>query len=541
MPAAYDRTSQNLIYCSRAGIPRIANLALPQAGPDASAALQALCNLNAPGGPLAGLGLEIVIDLPILHNQTLLYPNTIITGMGGMQQDATHPPAAGSWMKQIPASGPGSTNQFLFTNADWSSPSSYQGSNGGTVGNVLDYNIKIRELAINGQGVVDNGGVFVTGTTNANISGGGIVACIAFFGVQNPIIDEVYIYDPTCYGIWQSNVFRGKYNRNSIVVPSILTTPTTAKPGTAGIQFNGPAAGCEVRDTTVATGDDGIALNAIDGSGDTMNRGPISNFLVDGINCINCQNMVRLMVGSSGAGTSSMDDITIRNARGTATNLVIAYTYPGSSGGVKSGIKFSDWKVRPTVGTYPYTTIGGILLGGTWVDLVIENVDQLNFTSGQTTGMIACNIYGETTSDFTCQSLTIKDWTIVEGAGEITPMAAPLTIVTGANINTLKLEGFTWLRTSGTAVPAVLISGGTVANLILDGPNIDNVQNLVQVTGGTVNSITSSDLTHTNASGNASFDLSVAVGQFTASGSNTAALLSGTAPTSKQTDGTQRS
>ncbi len=82
MSGIYDRSSTRIIYASRAGVPAISSLSSPQSGPDGTAALQALCNLNGNGGSLAGQSIEIVIDLPVLCNQVTLNCFTTIRGLG---------------------------------------------------------------------------------------------------------------------------------------------------------------------------------------------------------------------------------------------------------------------------------------------------------------------------------------------------------------------------------------------------------------------------------------------------------------------------
>ena len=86
--------SLQVVYASRAGVPAIASLASPLAGPDATAALQAILNL-ARSAPL-----ELVIDQPCLAGNLSVYSGTMIRGVAPVSFVSTTP-AVGLWQRTI--------------------------------------------------------------------------------------------------------------------------------------------------------------------------------------------------------------------------------------------------------------------------------------------------------------------------------------------------------------------------------------------------------------------------------------------------------
>lgn len=541
-----DRTSRRVIYASRAGVPAIASLSSPQSGPDGTAALQAIFNLNGTGGAYSGQALEVVIDIPVLCANVSLNSYTTLRGIGSYYGYTGTPPA-GLFMKAVPASGTGSTNSCILKNAHWASN---YGASTPNCANIVDQDIRIRDLYLDGQ-------------RRNNISGSGssypnqnpnyqFISPIQFYGVSDLGVSNVNVYDQPAFAVHVANVNRGTFRDVYVTDPVTLATPTASHGGTDGIHLNGPCTSILVDGLYGTTGDDFLAITPVDGNlatGSGYTPGPqsygglatvycgnITNVTARNLHGINARNVARILTGTdsrSGGITAAASNILIDGVVGTFGGGLTGYSesYTGSTG-VKSAITLRNWAWTPIASTYQ----NGLELGGTWQDLVIDGWQGGDILSGSSAHALV------TDSDFTCTSLTFLDRSIVEDSSEVASPGSPIAITAGT-IDSLNLIGCRWLRTANTSAAFVAVSGGTVNRISLSGCQFNNINNAISATGGTVGGIESAGLVHRNANGNPSINVGtgVTVPRLRASGSDTAALVGTPAGTisSKKTDGTE--
>ena len=555
MPATYDRTTPYVVYASRAGVPPIASLAAPQSGPDGTAALQAVAAMNKAGGPLAGQSLKIVIDIPVLCANVALNSFTTIEGLGGsfefgLFEISKIAPPSGLWMRKVPTS-PG-TDSCILKNANWRSP--YEG------GLLIDQDITVRDLYLDGQRTNDanNNGSVVWANPN-----GQFVSPIQFFGVNHLDIENVFVYDPCSYHIHCANIFDASFRRVRVLDPVQFATPAgySANRGTDGIHLNGPWDNVTIDDVQGTTGDDLIALNLADGNLEnpgTVNvsgpgcfggfaavyYGSAGRTIVRNVRPFNCANVLRILLGSdprlSGlaptiASWLSVSEVAGSTIYGPVISQLGSALGLGTGGYVGFGL-LKDWNISAVA------SVGSI--GTAFNDAGIAVPPSTSFTiSGfRFNDLIPSSLIHQIQPmGAITGALAIIDHQIYEDSSEVllpAPMAA-CGVSGGVAIADLDFRGLKWSRNGNTPGSAVTISTGTVTNLQFSDTYINNINNVVAVTGGTVSDINSTGLTHIGANGNSSFALTPAIARFRAAGSNTVSLLSGTAPTSHKTDGTE--
>lgn len=546
MTATYTASSVSPVvaYASTA-VPSIASLSNPQAGPDGTAALQALMNLNASGGPYAGQALEIVIDQPILCANVSVNANTIVRGLGGFRSGVTYngtsytgtSPPSGLWLKSIPTSGPGSTNSCILKNANWSS--NYL-SGSASPAQIVDSNITIRDLFLDGQ---RRNGVASGGYHNTP---GQFVSPLQLYGVSGLRLENVSVFDTCCYAIHVTNISGGTFRDLYVMDPVFHHDPTVAGRNTDGLHLNGPCDRILVDGFSGCSGDDFLAFNAIDvpsttsfGSYSYVYCGNITNVEARNLIGDGARNVMRILTGTdlvTGQGTvCNATNITVGGITGTFGGFLAGYSEGGSgSGGTKSGITIADVCFTPIA---VYQSIG-LDLGGTWNDLTVIDWKSRDFLAGDNSGILVCE------SDLSLTFLHVIGRSIVADASDTGSPPIPFEFSQGSFVF-MKFSDCEWTRSTATTTTqpfAQIDSGVHMPAIEFRGLTLSRVAAALNVvSGSTPVNVTSSGLAHYNANGSASFTLGATVAQFTAGCSNTAQLYSGTAPTSIQTDNTQRS
>ena len=535
--ATYDRTSAHVVYTSRGGCPPIASIASPQSGPDSTAALQAIANLAAPGHPLAGGPLEIVVDQALLVGQISLYSGTTIRGLNQGSFQATAP-SSGLWMRAVT----NGTDSAILRNANWRSP--YLGAT------IVDQDITIRDLYLDGQRRNAAGG----NVSHAQINTAGqFCSPIQIYGCNRLSIENVFVYDPISFHIHCANIFSSTFRRIKVLDPVQFATPLT--PGnsrnTDGIHLNGPWSDVTIEDYEGTTGDDFLALNMADGNLDgtiTYQSGPqifkdytavyygsAGTTIVRNLRPNKVCNLLAIIWGSdpanNGVNPSILSYVSIADVAGTTCwgplNAQPGANFGSGTGGSVTFGLLKDWNVA-SVGTYPCNGINVppatnfTVSGFRYNDLVSGSLLHQVKLQGAITG-----------------ALNVIDHQIYEDSGEASS-PNPAILIATSTVAELNVRGLKWSRNTNTATAAVSVTTGTVTDLKLVDTYVNNLNSVVSVgAGGTVGNIETSGLTHTNANSASSFALAAAVARFRAACSNTLSLLSGTAPTSSKTDGTE--
>ncbi len=455
-------------------------------------------------------------------------------------------------MKAIPTTGTGSTNSCILRNAHWASNynSSSPSSSPLTCANIVDQDITIRDLYLDGQKRNN-----ASGQTNPRInSAGNTVTPVQFFGVTNLRMENVNVYDPTCFHVWVANINYSTFRNLRFCDPGYFGgTYTNPSPNTDGLHLNGPCDYILIDGLSGTTGDDFLPLNAADGHLFAYNNsvyfnysvvyyGNITHLTAKGLAPYRSADAVRCLVGNdAGNGTPAciIDDCQITNVVGSVVQggLQGSTFANAGSGGTQKRVTFRDWDLD-ILGIGGSNPPVGFQLGGNWTDCRISNVHhgdvqgssiahQVNVISGASVGR-----------------LMIENYWIKEDSSEASsPVAA--VAVAGGTVDELILVNSGWNRYSGTSVPFASVTGGTVNRISLNGVSCNNLANLLSITGGTVTQVDTSNICHRNpySSGVAvNVGTGVTVSNLTSCGSDTAALVGTPAGTitTKKTDSTER-
>ncbi len=551
MAASYDRLTRHTVYTSRAGCPAISSVSSPQSGPNATAALQAIANLASPSGPFAGGPLEIVVDQPLLVSDVSLYSGTTIRGLSPASYTSSVP-GYGLWMAAISGSG---TQSCILRNANWASN---YGTGIYTPTNITDHDITVKDLYLDGQ--YRNS---VSGSTNRyNPNNGYFLTGCKFYGVANLRVQNVYVYDPCNYGVHAANIQGGQFIDITGIDTVRLSNPTgTTYTSVAALQFCGPWDQVTVDGLFGTTGDDFLAFNMVDGniSESNLNGFPASaafggysavyygsggTTFVRRLRPTNCLNAVRILYGSdprnSGSNPTVLSYISISDVAGSIQASSIGND-PGSHFGAGSGgsvtvLECRDWGLTLEGASLPSDPRGfGIPPAG---QVILDNIRWQDLTSVSTAHQVSFQS--------TCNEITLRDCKIYEDSSEVATPAGPLLLIASGNtIGGLTLEGCKWIRNANTSQAMVSMTGGTISRGIkLTGVEADNINNVLSITGGTVEFVNCSGLSHYNANSNPSISLGsgVTVPRLRAAGSDTAQLVGGSGTvTSEKTDSTQDS
>jgi hypothetical protein len=531
MPSIFSPQSTRVVYASRAGVPTTSP-ASPQSGSAASAQLNAILNV---GGPV-----RLVLDVACRAQQVSIPAGCTIEQIG---HGSGSIPLTGIWMDIIT----NGTNSCILKNANWASNF---GSNQLNCANIVDQDITLRGLYLNGQRAAGASGNS-TGTFAASVNTNGqFVSPIQFYGVSNLLAEDISICDPCCYHFHCANISYCTFRDLTFLDPVYFASQPQNRI-TDGLHCNGPWNDVLIDGLKGTTGDDMLALNAADGNlSETINQasgpqafGGFGNvYFGNGTRTVAknlfpnaCQTLGRYITGNDprvGGAGCVIDFLDVSNVVGSVVeggmgSLTIAgFTDPGT----RRRCTFSNISLDSVDSN---TNDDGFSIGGNCTDITFENVKFRNSKAGQW-------VQFSLGPDAAVGRLEFNGITERDDSGEASS-PSPLISISQGSVDELILNRCSWYRNAATTSSILAISAGTVDSLQVTNCSANNVSNIVSITGGTIGNITSNGITHRNASGNASYALGVTVPQFTAGCSNTAKLISGTAPTSKQTDGTERS
>lgn len=458
----------------------------------------------------------------------------IIEGCFGACAFDTTPPQAR--FKQKPGSA------VIFGNWHWTSPWDGAQIVPNLYSRIVDENITLRSVFLDGNHGLGGAGNVVTGF--GVIAAWGVPATLLpsglplmMLGVRNLVLEDVAIYDPAYFHTLLSYIdgFRAHH-------VSIRGGVSESIPNTDGLHFEGNCRDGDIDGISGFATDDFIALNGdeLDQPGTNISKawttsGPITNFNVSNIRC-NAFGAVRLI-----GGWSYFDEITIKDVRAIVQSQQAGILVGGTVTGVLpveygrisisdiflevqaanavAGLKFSGRIQRlhlskvmlnnteSIVGSAPFGS-GGIVLG----DDPTHFINDLEIDKFSIQDVALRTVPPISVAKGTIDSMRISD----------SYAAAPATQDTGAFLN--------------------IAAGTTVKSVQLLGAHVDRINNVVKCNENVTN-ITTSNMVHLNAGGNES--IAVAVGKTLArlrsGASNTAALVGGSVGrvTSKKTDGTE--
>ena len=528
---------KTVVYASAAGI-LPCNPANPQAGPDSSAAIQAVLNLGQ-NGPL-----EFVIDIPLLAQQLSIFSGTTIRGIGAYSTTSESSPQAGIWQATVT----NGSNSCIFKNAHWISPY----NNGAMNGIIVDQDITITDLYMDGQR--RNGANGAGAPTPVSNADGILMSPIQIWGCNNLRLENLNIYDPLSFHTHVANIFNSVFKNLFFTDPVYLANQSVNRQ-TDGLHINGPAQYLYIDGLGGTTGDDFLPLNSADGNLDqTLSSGisgpgifvdlnhvycgNISNVVASNLRLVNSRNVCRFLTGTDprpGGISCSVQNVTISQVTGTVGAGITGNTEPYlAEGGGKANIICRDWTLTPIITAL---TSGFAFMGGSWSNVSFEGIYFQNLLSST---QQPNNINFDT--DFSCTSMSLIDCSIVEiSSAEANP--APVISMTQGTIGVLNLIGCRWYRNTSTAsVAYASITGGTLGRLNLTSGTFNSIANVISITSGaTVTDINLFGMSHTNASSNPSLLLGggVTLARLRAAGLDTVLLTSGGTITSEKTDSTQ--
>lgn len=345
------------------------------------------------------------------------------------------------------------SNAEMFLNAHENAPNVPSGTGGFVLSNLQDTNIAIKNCMLNANAAnaITDPGHIVNGA-------GQFVNTVRFQGLTNVQFLNNEIYDPPAYGFGAENI------QNVTVADNYIHTPSPVSTTVGTIQIDGPAQWIYYRRNRMQTGDDGLALNADDGqepgSGDSnaprvadwnWKVGPISNAWVENNYCISC--------GSTGIRLLStherLDQIFITQLSGNVSDSGVAITtqgYPTGSGNVGlvqiDGLATVPTQVRYTDGP-----------SNIWITANIERlmVSRLSYNNPSVNWPV---LYGRAGA---ISELNLDDWMILNPSGT----AIPCVVKTDGSITNLTAVAINWIDSGssgslfcGSAAPGRLTASG---------------------------------------------------------------------------------
>lgn len=539
-----------VLYASENEVPMNANLGDPTVGTDGSAALQSLLNrAGANGG-------TVVIDGPVKAGNLQVPSGVSVVGLGSASIASYLPgffppvgftiPFPSVGVIQAPAT------RCVFRNVNLTS----NWNNGTPIADystVVDHDITIRNLFINGNGGGNAGGV-----NNAN--GGGYnrfqitgptefpIVPLKFLGVRNITVEDVFIYDPAYFHTWFAYIDGGTFRRLRFCDPLVYSTSGgSGHVSTDGLHITGPARNIVASDLTGYTGDDFVSIAANDGNFsvsnvnyDVLYFGDITDVVVEKVDCKLSRFKIISCYSGSAIGNSLIDRLTIRDVKGYA---------PSTQGGAVGLVRIPNAQANGgnfgAIGIFnvnAFTNTSSPLVSTTAPirQLVINGLFASSATAVQPARAFTLN----NSLGGTYQSIQLSNINLANGLANSVLDAVSLA-GTAVTINHLSLNGVVWAPAVANTTQLVAVNNGVhVKYLHLTDVCVDNVRRVVNVpAGGLVDNLVTSNLTHTNAGvSQASIQVAGTVSRLRCSGSDTVLLSSVSGAgviTSKKTDATE--
>ena len=414
---------------------------------------------------------ELVIDGPAYISKPIVLSSN---------QTITFLPGSGLWVGQG-CNGPALRNAHWVSSYNGGSPL-YDGST------IVDSNITIRGPGfINGNrgngttGNTTSGNPRLAGTNSNGTPSGMYLGTVMFFGVKNLTIEDVTVYNPSCFHYWAANCFGVRYRNLTAHDPNVTYTSLPAGANTDGLHFNGPIDDVEIEGCTLTTADDGIAFNAGDGNLDstdggaaafggysTVYGGPITRASITGIRYSPAMSCIRLL-----AGPYLIDQVTATGLSGSVYyHQIIAAPFGSipTSGGSINRVNI-DMDVDQIANQDGMLVLGGV-------------VNDFRLTARRSSG--SGTVMGPVLLNGTLNRIRLDLDTIDSGASA----AGALVQLTGGSVGNLTVGGY-WSRpgqSQGTN-PVVSMTGGSATLVRFDGINIDNAGGLLSQTAGTLSAV----------------------------------------------------
>ena len=304
------------IVASKAGVILDGSLT-SMAGTDCTEPLQKIIDQYTPE-----CNLKLIIDGVALVHELKLRSNLHIQGCGphtGFSQNYSDDP--------LPCA---------IRNANWRST--------WNTPEIEDHDIWVSDLTINGNR--DNGLSRNPGDKRFSKSGAHFIPA-RFYGIRSFQFRNIRVIDMAVYAVSAANLEWFAFDNCDLIHTEFMKGNLYPDFGrgqnTDGIHINGPASDGTITNIRLATGDDGIALNATDGGRNPWDEatkeahkeafatqywmGPIKRVAISNITSHNSWQIIRLLSGRDetyGTGmVAEIDDVTITNVSGVCANYAI--------------------------------------------------------------------------------------------------------------------------------------------------------------------------------------------------------------------------
>lgn len=377
------------------------------------------------------------------------------------------------------------SNSPVFQNANRVLPS----ATGGYGSNIVDENIRIENLIINGNGYnTGTGGdtVFDTANNGSAVNGSAQtkrIPIIDFLGAK-----EVYLSDIKLWAgrYWATSFCNIEQLHCTNLDIDFGLSSTRDDANYDGLHFNGYARWISCKGLRLkGTKDDCLAINADANptlypsySGDILDAVFEDVYFNDAVRGIRLQ-----------SSTSRLDRITFNNIYGETTDAIcLIENLWGTNYGDIGNITFENINVILTNDSYYSADAYFYISNQTVESLVLNNVGRSDFT-------YAVPLFYITSSNTSVGNLMINNVNYNSSGGTFNKSIVEITNGTVDNIlvnNCVHTEA-----TSKINAEIIKQSGGTVNNVILDNIVTSNISKLVNHTGGTLTAIKATNITHT--------------------------------------------
>ena len=380
--------------------------------------------------------LEIVVDTSVGLSKCLVVPTGAFVTFRGLGMFST-----GFYM----INGSNATAIGTVSSGGYCSPGLWAGSAPATSGGLV-----VKDMGINGNRAGNSTGD-ARCSTSPPISGW--CMDIAAANLKYYELSNVYLYNSPSYATDSANIDRQVYHN------SIMVTPALSNSNTDGIHMDGPGGTFEIDGVYLATGDDGIAANMVEGYGGSIGGGTISNEQVAG--------PLTAFRTYCGGSSLTLGPITITNVNGWLSNHTavdatalfrLGYTNAGVADCIQSvkitnaDVSLQDW----SFGTYTSVLVD-----------VEDNVGDLELTnvrwhSPAQTGAWLNFTGASTVSNYTCTGCTIYQDAIGSSA------AYWAKTVSGSIIKNYECNGCSIVAANGTtATTFELVSISNLASSLI--------------------------------------------------------------------------
>ena len=480
------------ITASKAGVILDGSLTA-MTGTDCTEALQKIIDQHTPE-----CNLKLIIDGVALVHDLKLRSNLHIQGCGphtGFSQNFSEGPTP-----------------CALRNANWRSNWNKE--------EIEDHDIWITDLTINGN---RENGVSGNPADCRFTPGGGWITAARFYGVRGFQFRNVRLVDPATFGVSAANLEWFAFDNCEFIhtrfMKGLLHPDFGRGQNTDGIHINGPASDGTITNIRLATGDDGIALNATDGGRNPWDdaakeslkqhfsemywMGPIRRVAISNITSHNSWQIIRLLSGRDevyGTGmVAEIDDVTISNVNGVCANYAIGMEKWPDGGTPEFGkISISHVNVEHRSDGYWYDPTGWNPHGkpGPWENWYFigigGNCSQIHLSDIKRNSLNADQSAIHVHNGSRVRDLVISDLSVCEFSGA-RKNPGPLVKIGGrffqgfdgtTRVDCLTLRNPRWLRDTPTdAALCEITEEGSVGSLVMTGGVGQNIGALIENRG----------------------------------------------------------